>query len=146
MCSGSVSLDLEPGDGLARLLGVERALRRISPIAADRSVDPPRTRARTALHEPEVAAFDLSRADRLLQRVEGDYRTRHDEEARGVAIKSMDDSRTIGIVAAGCSERHELSRERARGGTGAGMHRHARRLVDDDEVLVLVGDPDGHRL
>ena len=117
--------------------------RRSRPIGA--SIRPVRDRGRP-FDEPEIAAFDLPRADRLLQCVECDRRTRDDEETRGVAIQSMDDSRTIGIVAAGCSERHELPRERAGGGTSAGVHRHARGLVDDDEVLVLVRDSDGHRL
>ncbi len=58
----------------------------------------------------------------------------------------MDDAGPLGILAAGCAEREQLRCECPRGGAGARVHGHSGRLVDDDDVLVLVHDADGHRL
>src|SRR5687768_13762922 len=51
--------DLEPGDRFARLLRVERVLRRITPIAPDRSFDLTGARPRMSLDERQVPALDL---------------------------------------------------------------------------------------
>src|SRR6185312_9031175 len=58
---------LEPGDGVARLLRIERPPGRIAPVPADRGVDPPAARARAAADEGEVTPFDLPCPDRLLE-------------------------------------------------------------------------------
>ena len=60
--------DLEVRHRLARLVGVERAPRRIAPVAADRRLDPSRAGARMPADEREVAALDLAPPDRLLER------------------------------------------------------------------------------
>ncbi len=82
----------------------------IAAVPADRRVDPPASRARAPAHEREVAALDLARPDRRLERRVRVLRARDDEEARGVAVEPVDDPRPLRIVAARRAEREELRR------------------------------------
>ena len=72
-------------------------------------------------------------------------RARDDHQARRVAVEAVDDPGSVG-VAAGDVPREQAVHERAGRVSGRGMDDEACRLVDDDEVLVLVGDPQIHRL
>src|SRR6476619_4247772 len=78
---------LEPRHGVARLVRVERTAGRIAPIPADGSVDPTGSRLRAPADEREIAALDLTPADRLLQRRERLLRAGHDQEPRRVAVE-----------------------------------------------------------
>ena len=73
---------------------------------------------------------------------------RDDHHARRAAIEPVDDARPQ--LAADAAEIGDVVQqrvdERARGVTRAGMHDHARRLVDDDEVGILVEDLERQRL
>ena len=72
-------------------------------------------------------------------------RPRHDEQSRGVAIEPMDDAGPVGL-AARCATGNQPVDERSAGVAGRRMHHDARRLVDDEQVLVLVRDPERHVL
>ena len=133
--------DLEPRDGVARLLRIERALRRVAPVTADRRVDPARPRPRL----PRARARDIGARPRAGGSPPA---ARENASCDRATTRRPDVSRSrrwtipgrSGIVATDGSERDELRRERSRRRSRARMHRDARRLVDDDEVLVLVGE------
>ena len=144
-CAAERLPHLEVRDGLAGLVGVERAPRRIAPVAADRCVDPPARRAGMALDEREIAPFDLAAADRFLERRIRLLRTSDGEQPRGVAIEPVHDPGPLG-VSAGRPEREQLPRERSRPRPRSRMHDEAGRLVDDEQVLVLVRQRDGDGL
>jgi hypothetical protein len=66
-----------------------------------------------------------------------------DEEARGFAIQTMNDSRAIGGSARGelaCAVVEEGCSQRARGATSSWMHMHSRGFVDYQNIFVLVQD------
>src|SRR5205085_12525328 len=52
--------DLEMRDRVARRVRIERALERITAIAADRRLDPAPPGARTADHQREIVTLDLA--------------------------------------------------------------------------------------
>ncbi len=85
--------DVEPRHRLARGRRVERVARAIAAVAADRRLDPPRCRLRLAPHEGRVGAFELARANQLLEQLVGLLRARDDEQARRVAVEPVDDAR-----------------------------------------------------
>src|SRR5207344_2998587 len=103
---------------------------RVAAVAADRGVDGAAARPRAAAHEREIFACERARPD---EAGEGGVRllaARDDEEARGVAVESVDDPGPL-RVAAGGAVRGECVRKRARARTGARVHRNPRGLVDD---------------
>ena len=57
---------LEVRHGFPWLVGIEGALRRIAPVAAEGRVDPSASRTRTPLCQREVASVDFAVPDRLL--------------------------------------------------------------------------------
>ena len=73
---------LEPGDGVARRLGVEGVPRPIAPVATDRRLDPPGARARCSADERDVAPLDPPLANRRRKPRVRLVRARHDEQAR----------------------------------------------------------------
>ena len=91
-------------------------------------------------HEREVAPLDLVVGQRGHQTLVRGRRPRHDEQARGAAVESVHDAgppgitdgRDLGVAA------EQAVDERAVGCAGAGVHDEARRLVDDDQVVVGV--------
>ena len=89
--------------------------------------------------EREVLAAHRPRRERRLQRAVHLLRLRDDEQARRLAVQAMDDPGARGVLAASDAARERL-RERALPVPAGGVHDDARRLVDDDEVLVLVRD------
>ena len=70
----------------------------------------------------------------------------HEDHAAGVAVEAVDDARPV-QPAAGAEGRAEVelqgAGQRARPVASGRMHDHARRLVDDRHVLVLVEDVQG---
>ena len=71
---------------------------------------------------------------------------RDDEQARRVAVEPVDDPGPLVVVPAGGVERQQPVDERAAAMAAGRMDDDARRLVDDEEVLVLPGDVELHRL
>ncbi len=113
-------------------------------MATDRRIDLARRRD-PPVHEREVLA--LHRAPRELAHEIGlrCQRLRHDEQAGGVLVEAMDD--------AGARDPRERGRvvkqrvgERAVAVAGPGVDDDAGRLVDDDDCVVLVHDPESDRL
>ena len=129
--------DLEPGDRIARRRGVEGVARPVAAVTADRRLDPAGTRPGLPEDEREVPPLDAPLADRLRQPRVRLVRARDDEEARCVAVESVDDPRSLG-VAAGRTEREKPVRESRPIVLARWMHDEPGRLVDDEEVLVVV--------
>ncbi len=69
---------------------------------------------------------------------------RDDHHARGAAIEPMHDARSL--LASDAAESPDVMQQRvhhrAAGVARGGMYDHARRLVDDDEVRIVVQDVD----
>ena len=110
--------------------------RRSRPIGASivpvRAGGCPSTSAR---YSRRSAASRQQRLQRAMDRVVlGD-----DQQPGGVAIEPMDDPRPPRLLAAGGPPLERLG-ERPGPVTARGMHDHPGRLVDDQQVLVLVGD------
>ncbi len=67
-------------------------------------------------------------------------RARDDEKARRVAVEPVDDPRSFRLVAPRDRVRGEAMDERAAPMPGGRVDDHAGRLVDDEQVVVLVRD------
>ena len=138
--------DLEPRDRLARRRRVERVPRcgrcRSRPIGASIR---PRPRPRRARDEREVAALDLAPADRLLQPACASSERATTSRPGGVAVEPVDDARPV-VVSAGRVELEQPVHERPGRRPGARVDDETGRLVDDEQVLVLPGDVEVHRL
>lgn len=68
-----------------------------------------------------------------------------DEEAGRVAVEAVDDSRPVGVLSTGRPPEERVD-ERAAPPAGTRVDDDAGGLVDDQQVLVLVGDREGHVL
>src|SRR6188472_2513903 len=145
--SAEALAQLEPRDGVARGLRVEGATRPVTPVAADGRRDPPGAGAGLADDERQVAPLDLAVADRPGEALVRLFGACDDEQSGGVAVEAVDDARPIRIAAGGAEREQPVRQRRALVGPG-GMDDEARRLVDDDQVLVLVDDRERelHRL
>ena len=73
-------------------------------------------------------------------------RARDHEQARGVAVEPVDDAGAPRLRASCDRLRQEAVDERAVRMTCRRMHDDARRLVDDEQMLVPVGDPEALHL
>ena len=95
-----------------------------------------------APHERDVFLFDLAIVELPRQLDVRAVVLRHHHQARRSAIEAMHDARPQ--LAADAAEIVHLVEqrvdERALRVPGGGMHHHARRLVHDDEVRVLIDD------
>ena len=138
---GSVFLDDEVRHRRARLVGVGGDARADAPVAAERRVDRAAPRRGPAVDQGEVLALELAPGElRLERRVRG-LRPRDDEQAGGVAVEPVHDPGPLGILAARGAPLQRLH-ERALAVPARRVHDDARRLVHDDQVLVLPGDPE----
>src|SRR6266545_2389315 len=136
--------ELEVRDGVARRLRVERMPHRVPAITADRRFDPAAPRPRTAHDEREVAALELTSPDERLQPAIGLLRARDDHQAGGVAVEPVDDARPRGLTTGDVVSEQTVHKRPGRVSRRR-MHDETRRLVDDDEVLVRVDEPQLHR-
>ncbi len=130
-------LHLEPGDGVARRLGVERVTRAVAAVATDRRLDPPGARPRCAQHESEVAALHPSFPDRLGQARVRLLRAGDDQQAGGVAVETVDEPGPLRVPSGG-SEREQPVRERRALVRPRGVGDETGGLLDDEQVLVVV--------
>ncbi len=105
--------DLEVGHGVARRRGVERVLRPVAPVAADRSLDPAGARARAAHDERQVLPLELVRAHQLLEAPVRLGRAGDDEQPRGVPVEPVDDPGPVRLLAARGLVRQQAVDERA---------------------------------
>ena len=139
------ALDLEVRDRLAWRVGVERVARRLAAVAADRRLDPPGPRARPTADDRLVAPLERPFSHELLQPGVGLLAAGDDEQARGVAVEPVDDSRPL-LVLPARGQPDEPVHERAARVPGRGVDDDAGRLVHDEHVLVLPRDPERHLL
>ena len=138
--------DLEARHRLARGRRVERVARLVAAVAADRRLDPPRARARRALRRARGSA-----ARRAARRIASCSRSCASSERATTSRPEVSRSsrwtipgRSSSPPAASCVE--QPVHERAGRVPGARVDDDARRLVDDEQVLVLPGDVQVHRL
>ena len=141
---GQRALDLEVRDRLVRVVGVGGDASANAPVAAQRRVDRAAPRRRAALDQREVLAGDLARAQRGLQRGMRRAPTRASSSSPDVSRSSRWTTPGRSGGPAGHAARERLH-ERPLLVPAAWMHDDPRRLVDHEQVLVLVGDPELRR-
>src|SRR5580765_5275560 len=123
----------DSGNGFPRASRPRGHLLPMDWIAADGGIDTPAGRYGTP-HERDIFLLDLAILELPRQFLVRGIVLRDDHHAGRAAIEAVDDSRPQ--HAADAAEVGDVVQqridERARGVTRAGMHDHARRLVDDD--------------
>ena len=134
------ALDLEVRHRLARLVRVGRHARADAAVAAERRVDRAAPGGRAALDEGEVLAHEVAPppappSARRARRLSGRRRAARRCRGRGGA-RSPGRAGSSPPAARPCQGLHE----RALAVPARRVHDHAGRLVDDQQVLVLVGD------
>ena len=136
-----------PGDCLARPPRTGRDALPVDRVAADRQID-----AASLLHQApdEGGVLLLHLAVRELARELGVRRVvlGYHDQSGGTAVEAVHDAGAeftadAAQVAHMVQKRIDESAVRVAGGR---MHDHARRLVDDDEIRVVVDDVEGQRL
>src|SRR5215211_9113176 len=133
--------ELEVGDRSSRAVCFQGLAGRVAPVSADRRLDPPRPRPRPAADERQIFALQLVLLDKALQsrvRLRG---ARDDEQAGGVSIEAVNDAGPLLLPTRGAVLEDAVD-ERSGAVTGRRVDDDSRRLVDDEQVLVLVGDPE----
>ena len=130
-----------PRAGSSVSIDIGTRSRRSRPIGA--SIVPVRGR-RPTVDQRQVLAPQLARGEQRLQRAVDLVRSGDHEQPRGVAVEAVHDPGAVGLVAPGGGSRQRL-RERPVPVAAGRMHDDPGRLVDDQQVLVLVGDRERHR-
>ena len=133
-------LDVEMRYGVARRVRIQGSPHRIVPVAPDRRFDPPAPRARPACNEGQIAPLELPSAHEILQPLVRFLRAGNHEQARCVAVQPVDDPRPVRKFTSRDPPVEERVDERAALMTRGWMHDEPRRLVDDEQVLVVVGN------
>src|SRR5207244_11084101 len=105
----------------------------------------PLPRARTASDGRQLLPFERPLPHERLEAVVRRLRPRDDEQPAGVTVEPVDDPRP-GRIAAGQSTPEQALDERSARMSRARMDHETGRLVDDQKVLVLVGDSKLERL
>src|SRR5439155_13943331 len=108
----------------------------------DRGVDRAAARPGPTDDERPVAPFELPPSHERLQPPIDLVGARHDHQTGGVAVETVDGPRALPLVTAGHVVRQQTVHEGSAAVTRSGMNDDSRGLVDDQQVLVLVGDPD----
>jgi len=134
-------LDLEMRDGVARRVGVERHARGLVSVAADRRLDAAPPRLRPPTDEGLVAALELPAANQVSEPAVGLLAPRDNQQPRGVPVEAMDDPRALRDVAA-CNAAEQAVDEGSGRVAGSRVDDDPSRLVDDQQMLVLEGDPE----
>ena len=132
-------LGREVGDRGAPVGGVGRDARADAAVAAQRRLDLAGARARPALDERQVLAQDPARLELRLERRVGRLGAGDDEQPGRVAVEPVDQPGAPWLAPGGAAVLERLG-ERARAVPARRVHDDARRLVDDEEVLVLPDD------
>ena len=131
-------LYLEVRHRLARRVRVERLPHRIATVAADRRVDRPAAGLRPADDECEVLARQRARLHQLLEPPVRLGRAGDDEQPRRVPVEAVDDPRPFRLLPALDVVGEQPVDERSLRMAGRRMDDETGRLVDDEQVLVLV--------
>ena len=111
------------------------------PVAADRRLDPALPRLRPAAHERLVASLESPPPDEVAETPVRVLRARDDEQARRVAVEPVHDPRALRSLTSAQTPEQAVH-ERAGRVSGRRVDDDAGGLVDNEEVLVLVGDPE----
>ena len=130
----------EVGDRFLRRLRVERHSRRVAAVAADGSFDPSLPRPRPAADERQVLPLEGMPADECRESRVGLLGAGDDEQTRRISIQTVDDSRPLGVTACDAATQKRVD-QRACRVSGSGMDDETGGLVDDEQMIVLVGDP-----
>jgi hypothetical protein len=115
---------------------------RVVSITADRRVDPAAPRTRSPTDEGDIAPLERAVANEVLEPVIGLLRAGHDEQARRIAVEPVHDAGAVLLPTPGPSG--ETVDERTARVAGRRMNDDTGRLVDDEQLIVLVGDPELH--
>src|SRR6185503_11935794 len=105
-------------------------------VTTDRRLDPAGPGTRRPQDERAVAPLDPSLANRVREAHVRLVGARDDEQPGRVAVEAVDEPRPLG-VSTRRAEREKAVRERCSTVRPRGMCDQARRLVDDEQVLVL---------
>ena len=113
-------------------------------VAPDGRLDPADRRGDAALHQRQVGLADAARLELGHQRRLGGVVAGDDQQARGVAVEAVDDARPRDArdAAVVVAARQQGVDERAPPVPGRRVDDQAGRLVDDQQVVVLVDDLD----
>src|ERR671922_489407 len=133
--------ELEVRDGVARAVRVQRLARWISPVAPDRRLDPSLARSWPPSDERGVRALEPVAPDEPLKALVGLVRASDDEQSRRVAVEPVDDSRAF-LVSAGGAVGEDAVDQGAGRMAGRRVDDDAGRLVDDQQLVVFVRDPE----
>ena len=118
---------------------------RVAPVAPDRRVDRPGPCLRPAVDERQVLARQPPRGEHLLELSVHVIAAGDHEQAGRVAVESVDDPRPRGLLAPAGRSRQRLG-ERAGPVPARRVDHDPGRLVDHEQVLVLIGDRERRRL
>jgi hypothetical protein len=143
---GEGALERKVGAGLAGEVAADRHPGADAGVAPDRGLDRAAARTGATFDEGDVFALDVPRGERPLEQAVDLLRAGYDQQAGGVAVQAMHDARSIGIAAhpPATGGVDEQLGERALAVPARGVHDEAGGLVDDEQVLVLVGDLEWH--
>src|SRR5207237_6703558 len=111
--------------------------------AADIAFDRTLLHARRAPHDGMIGTFDRVMLELAGKAVHGAVVLGGDEQSARILVKAVYDPRPCLAAEAckrGAAMRDQRVDERTVGVARGGMHDEPRRLVDDDEILVLVHD------
>jgi hypothetical protein len=133
--------ELEVCDCVAGAVGVEGLSGRVAAVAADGGLDAALPRPRTSADEGDIGPLEAVFPDELLQPLVSLVGSGNYEEPGCVAVEPMDDSRAVLVPACGSVGQHPVD-ERPGGMPRGRMHDDAGRFVNDEEVLVLVRNPE----
>lgn len=131
---------LEGGDGRFAVFMVYELPRTVERIGSQGQRDGAFAAADDAVEQGDVALFDLSANELLLQVVVGCLVAGYDQQARGVLVEAVNDDGTI--VEAAFAAQDALYRGAHR---AAGHGEQAAGLADDDDVIVGIDLGEGSR-
>jgi hypothetical protein len=128
-------------------IGDDREPQTIARIASDRSFDRAERVLRYAAHESEILALDAARFHREAERAQALFALRDDEQAGGVAIEPVDESRAQQIAGKTCVDvcQQRVDQRPARRAV-CWMRDHSGSFIDDEQVVVFVNDVERNRL
>ena len=135
----ALDLEMRPrGPGLIRL---DRHLQPVARVATDRRIDRARAGGNVTVDQREVLAPQPPRGKQRLQAPVDRIALGDDEQPGGVAVEPVDDPGPDGVLPTGRAPRERL-RQRPGDVAPGGVDDDSRRLVDDQQAVVLVGDPE----
>lgn len=136
------------GDSLAAAARVRGHLLPVYRMAANGSLDHPLCIPHIATHDGQIQLLYPSFCELTCQATMRRVILGHHDGPRGVLVQPMHDPRPLDPPDAG--ELGTMGQKRIDEGTRsiawAGMHHHARSLVDHQKMLVLIEDSEGNRL